>query len=457
MKKFVPVMFSLLMIALAACAQEMQVPVDSTGRVPYIDASLERKLRMFTEVAGFQEARLYQAADSSFTLEISSMVQNKWMKERRPMTADAVQELRRNITMQMFVKHAVPTGDQDGRAKLLATTTTLGAGFYGWGIPLMTDMEGGARVFSTYLLTSCASFFVPYFMTQHKRVTDADGGFAYYGGTRGIVYGILIDNLIEGESSTDRSQTGFGMLGSVAGLFAGYHIAEHAEMTPGTVGMIATCGDLGLIWGGGVSHLGGYFAADHDEDNKAFPTAATMTPFGVVGLATGAVLANTQTFTRGDVAMVKGAIYLGAAVPIATGLALSKEDSKTLTAAGIGGSVAGVVVGNMLVRNKDFTSGQGALTLLSTVGGVLGGMGLTYAVIGGDHDAGPYAVAGTLGGILCYGLAYSAYSPEATANSDHSLRFDPEVTPAMLTAYRSNPGGSPKTSAVPGLKVTLKF
>jgi hypothetical protein len=54
------VLFSSLLVASLAAAAEVQVPLDRAGRVQRVDAALARRLGIFPDRPGFQEARLFQ-------------------------------------------------------------------------------------------------------------------------------------------------------------------------------------------------------------------------------------------------------------------------------------------------------------------------------------------------------------------------------------------------------------
>ena len=60
------------LLPLAACAEEVQVPLDRSGHVQRIDAQLAKRLGTLTDrYPGFTEARLFRAPDSTFTFEVT--------------------------------------------------------------------------------------------------------------------------------------------------------------------------------------------------------------------------------------------------------------------------------------------------------------------------------------------------------------------------------------------------
>src|SRR5689334_12599236 len=87
--------------AAVAVAVELQVPLDHAGRVQRIDAALARRLQMFADRPDFQDARLFQLADSSYVLEITSLAGPGLSRERIPLTALGADSLRSVVTIAM--------------------------------------------------------------------------------------------------------------------------------------------------------------------------------------------------------------------------------------------------------------------------------------------------------------------------------------------------------------------
>lgn len=77
-----PALLLLLCVATAS-AQEVRRAFDPEGRIETIDAELAEKLGLFSEYEGFEEARLYQQADSTFVLEIVYRPGPETLRDRR--------------------------------------------------------------------------------------------------------------------------------------------------------------------------------------------------------------------------------------------------------------------------------------------------------------------------------------------------------------------------------------
>jgi hypothetical protein len=297
------------------------------------------------------------------------------------------------------------------RAPLIAFTTLLGLGLYGWTLPrtLNIDPTTSTRAFvGTYMLTVAASFAVPYVLTAHSPVGPASVNLAFYGGTRGIWHGILVGALIAGDLTPDRRPRGWAasmLVGSLAELIAGYHLAPVLAPTAGRAHTIAVLGDFGLLLGFGTGYL-----LHYDQKDTADAQARSMAAAGLVGaglgLAGGYALAATRDNSWGDGEVLRLCWALGAWNGVAaadlahTDLSLG---NRTFTGLAMAGGALGLLAGDRLVRDADFTVGESLLIDLATIAGGLLGAGVAYLII---QDYGPYQFASGLGGLMGFGLSY---------------------------------------------------
>jgi hypothetical protein len=184
----------------AAAQQEVQVPFDQQGRIQVLDAPTAARLGLFTDrYPGYQEARLLLLLpDSSYVLEITTVRAGQTYRERVPQTPAEVEALRRQVTDRIAARPPAALLDQEGRGALLTTTTLLGLGFYGWGIPVALNLEADQTVAALYMLTAGGSFFVPWALTRGAVVTRGMADLAGWGATRGIVQGVVLHELIRG-------------------------------------------------------------------------------------------------------------------------------------------------------------------------------------------------------------------------------------------------------------------
>ena len=147
-------------------AQEVQIPVDEDGKIGYIDAKLENKLKLFSEYSNFREARLFQISDTLFVLEISYKLQGRFLKNRIYYSKEETKSFLQKVTERIIQKEPQVVLDQEGRTKLIASTMTLSMGYYGWAIPTALDVDDEKLAVALYMLTSGAGFYIPFSVTQ---------------------------------------------------------------------------------------------------------------------------------------------------------------------------------------------------------------------------------------------------------------------------------------------------
>lgn len=452
-----------LLVALPARAQEVQVPLDEAGRVETVDRRLAERVGLWTaEYPGFQEARLFQAADSSFVLEISMRRDGRLVRERLPRSAEEVAALRRRVQAAFEATANLDDSgapNQEGRYLLLGQTTLAGLAFYGWAVPVAADVESGAAAAGLYLLTAATSFFAPLALTQDRPVTYGMANLSRYGVTRGIAHGLLLHRLLAGDEELecnelgcfhegdgdDRAQLASAMAVSLAEGVGGYLWARNERMSAGTANAIAGGGDLGLFWGAGAAVLAGA------DDLGERPAAAILLPV-TAGTVLGAHrLAKRRDYTWGDADLLYTAGAVGALGGFAAGDLLGDADhKKQMWGAAMLGSATGVYLADRLVRNTDFSVGQAMLNRLGAIAG-----GLAGASLGVMTEEETVALTGAaLGAAAGYALTFAMLAPEAPAGrgergplSAWEVRVRPE---GLLAAGRGS-------AAAPILSVRYRF
>ena len=118
---------------------------------------------------------------------------------------------------------ATPPARSDGaRTTLIASTSLLGLGLYGWSLPAtfgLTVGEDKNAFVGLYLMTAGAAALVPALATAE--VTPAQANLAFYGGTRGMWHGALLAAALFGNLGPDRQYrlwAGILLAGSVVFL-----------------------------------------------------------------------------------------------------------------------------------------------------------------------------------------------------------------------------------------------
>jgi len=447
-------------LAAPGFSQETQVPFDQAGRVSVIDRALEARLGLFPEYEGFEEARLFQGQDSTFTLEVLYRVGDTLQKASQPLSAGDVLALRARVAAAIRAKAPAAAVDQSGRSAFLIGTGLLSLGYYGWAVPYALGVDDGSTYGGLYMVTSSVGFFGPFLLTRHRSVTDAEAALSLYGATRGILHGWCVGALLVGEDRETRDTVVAGMLTSLAEYAAGFWAADKMRMGSGTAATIGAVGDFGMGLGWGAHYL-------IDRHNEKMEASAMLGGSGL-GLVTGGLLARSQHYTRGDALVLRAAGALGAYVGMAASASVS-EDEKAVVASGMAGAVAGLGAGHHLLRGRDFTTGQGVLVHLGEFAGGLLAAGLLVVADVDTDPVWPYMAASSVGAGAGFWFTLHSLSGRATATSwspdsdrdvpagsDLPLRLEVFPQGFLACALRANSCGSP-ARPVPLVRLEYRF
>lgn len=331
--------------------------------------------------------------------------------------------------------------DQAGRTVFLATTSLLGLTAYGWTVPTALDIQSDKTFLAFYMLTAGTSFVAPYVLTRHREVTWGTTNAAWYGGTRGILHGLMLGRMITPDGSVRGSALAI-LVGSALELTGATWWATAKDPSPGTVRTMAWGGDFGLLGGLALAHLTGLDLHDnHSSFSENDTGARLLLASGLVGNAAGLILgkvladSNGTRLTWGDGEVNRGAGLLGA---FAAGAmadwfdAFDKDTSRIAVGALVTGGVAGLYLGHRLAVRTDFTVGRAVLVDLGTIAGGLLGAGVTYlATPEGYDNHTPFVTAAAGGAIL--GFALTTYSLGVPGSLDSAAggtaTFAPQLVP----------------------------
>jgi hypothetical protein len=445
---------SAIVVLLTACpaarAQEVQVPLDRSGRIMRIDAQLAKRLGTLTNhYPGFTEARLFRAADSTFVFEVTMARGGQVLRERVPYSAAGVDSLRNAISLLVAQNAPKAALNQEGRALLVTATTLLGIGFYGWALPYAGDVNESQTAVGLYLVTAAGSFFLPFAATGGNSVTYGMTDLSLYGTTRGIPHGILVYQLFAGADNTSQGNTGAAVAGSILEGVAGYLWAQSAGFRAGDAQTISTLGDFGLLEGLGVTALGD----DYDEDRHQ-AAAGTMLAGSALGIAGGAALARHRDFSYGDASVMRNAGLLGVyAAEMVTDW--FKPGDNAYISAAMAGGVVGLALGDRLVANTEFTAGQSILNTTGMVAGAALGLGIAYVSTTNSSDNDTYLLtASMIGAGLGFAGTYASFLPAARA-SRTSSSWRIEVSPLAALAAQSTRAST--VGNAPLVRVSCRF
>ncbi len=389
-------------------AQEVQVALDTEGKIDVINARLEKKLALFPEYSHFKSAQLYQLPDSSFVLEIKYKDAGRKLKARLPLSKTEVGTFRNKVSKRIKEKSPDTILDQEGRKELIGGSVALSIGFYGWALPTVLNVQEGKTALALYMLTGAAGFYLPLKLTENIPVTDASATLFNHAGTRGIIHGIALAGLID-ETPDYRSVLASGMVLSIAEAIYGFNAANTYNMHAGTAEVIGAGGDFGLGFGVATAYL---------LDIKQRGANASMLIGSGLGYWAGKLESGNQYYTRGDAYVLRSVGMLGAYIPLAFVDLSGTDNNKIFIGASMLGTALGLHYGRTFVEGKDFSTLQGYLIGLSEVAGGLFGAGLAYLLSSENNDnSSLFLTSSAIGATGGFWLMYNYFSPRANSGN----------------------------------------
>lgn len=430
-------------------AQELEVPVDSALKVAYIDAAMEKKLRMFDEYSGFIEARLFLMPDSNYTLEVRYMPADRLMVFRKIMQENEVKAFRNMVTSKILAEAPGALINQEGRIHLLMATSAMGLAYYGWALPTASQVWDEKAFLGIYMLTGAAGFVGPYFLTKNRTVTHADATMSTYGMTRGVLHGILVANLLNPDAEIEPMLT-YGIAASILEGGVGYLWSRKRDMESGRASLICGIGDFGFATAMGLSHVTGYF----DAYNSSKLAVAGLGG-SALGLAAGALLSSRTQYSSGDAIVSRTAGLLGSWLGFAGTIIAEPAGEKVVSGIATLGAIGGLALSHYMADRRDYSSGQGIMISLSTVSGGLLGLGTGYLITTGSREITKTAVAMSVAGSMAgFYLMQRYYALKRGQHKEQALKvsLNPGALAGVVPGMRHI--GSGKQSLV---SASLKF
>lgn len=377
----------LIVISNHLLAQQKSIPL--CNKIEVVNVALEKKLNLFTEYDGFQQALLFKENEDLYFLEIIYKPKDILQVERKPLTKAELAIFCEKINVSGNIDELLAL-NQDGRTELLISSTLSGLAFYGWSLPLAAGIDDSRATIATYMLVGGSSFFVPFLATRNREVTKAIGRAYSVGTVTGIGHGFMLRGLLElnnqypnyDERKSERRllvPIALG-LGESFGLMA---LTSKYDLSIPNVSMIAS----GSVWGAGWGmSVGSILIAENDDSNTEIRKALFST---LIGSGTGMYLGHkvyqkTPNLTNGDV-LVVNAYGVLAALSAATISDLAMDfnkntDTKILYGSMTATSIGGMIYGLHRTKNYNYTNAEGAYIGLSEIAGGLLGLGIGYLV-----------------------------------------------------------------------------
>ena len=371
-------------------AQQTVVPL--CDKIEVVNVELEKKLQLFTEYEGFQQALLYKESDDLFVLEIIYKPNDVFQVERKPMTKAELATFCERINQSDKIQEILSI-NQNGRQEYLISSTVSGLGLYAWALPRALNIENERPFIATYMLVGGGSFYVPFLATKNQEITKPMARSYSIGTVTGTGHGFLIYNLMNLNDVYD-PMTGYNyekrqrrlfvpMIFSLGESFGMMALTKKHDLSLSNLGMITT----GSVWGAGYGASFGNFFTSENSDYKADSrrvTYGTLIGSGLGMYAGHYIHSKIPDMTVGDMIVANAYGTLGALYAATiTDLALDfndYNDSKILLGSMTATSAAGIAYGLSRGKGYNYTPAEGAYIGLSEIAGGLVGIGVGYLV-----------------------------------------------------------------------------
>ncbi len=371
-------------------AQQTVVPL--CDKIEVVNVELEKKLQLFTEYEGFQQALLYKESDDLFVLEIIYKPNDVFQVERKPMTKAELATFCERINQSDKIQEILSI-NQNGRQEYLISSTVSGLGLYAWALPRALNIQNERPFIATYMLVGGGSFYVPYLATKNQEITKPMARSYSIGTVTGTGHGFLIYNLMNLNDVYD-PMTGYDydkrqrrlfvpMAFSLGESFGMMALTKKHDLSLSNLGMITT----GSVWGAGYgASFGNFFTnenSDYKEDSRRV-TYGTLIGSGLGMYAGHYIHSKIPDMTVGDMIVANAYGTLGALYAATiTDLALDfndYNDSKILLGSMTATSAAGIAYGLSRGKGYNYKPAEGAYIGLSEIAGGLVGIGVGYLV-----------------------------------------------------------------------------
>jgi hypothetical protein len=391
-----------------------------------ITPELRRRLGLFTDITDFRSARLFRSDQGDAVVEIEWMEGDRRVRQRRRLEPSELMALQGALEEALVQAGSRAVATREGRGGLVLGHTLLGLGYHGWAVPVALDISSSQGAVASYLLTAGTAFYLPYALTRGRGVSDAHRGLSLYGGTRGIVAGLLAGDLAAGDredgSGSGRARLGGGVLGGALGGVLGFVAVDHWAPRQGDAEFWGALGDAGLLAGAAVGYLAGPYKDETVVERVGefeYTTTRTrnrraghaLTLAGHAGgLVVGGWLSGRRDYATGDVSVLRSATVLG----IQTGATVARvagadEEGEPWVTGMLAGGVVGLVAGDRWIGPRGLGTGEGLLVNAGHLAGAATAAGITYLLVDdiGDNLT-ALLTASTLGGVLGAGLVWNA-------------------------------------------------
>lgn len=436
----------------AKTSTEIQAPFDKDGKLWIITEEMERQFGFFPKYRNVIDARLFQLPDSTFLLELTQLVGSVPENTRIPLSLVELVNLR----------NAVSDALQRGQV------SQPQGGFFGFGggnfaRPLderyLNDWEKTSLVISAttvgllygilsdpvFISSTTSPSYTPSIGITTIAVPLAFGGGTLWavsqpwftrssalmltnGITSGFFHG-LAGYLVFADQQQLLGQGlgGLGISGIVGSLIESgltLRLPEALNLNYGQTSLMTNMGSSTIFTGALAAIALGAFNVDTQGNNlnpNAYRLTAAASLLGSAGgYFLGYRLGQSQNIAPGDAVVFENPAGFAILLPFSITLASSQSqqslpDVRLLSGLTIGAQALGYVLGNELIRNKDFSFDQGRqINSAASLGTTLGLITLYAVRTGGIAFYAPLLA--VVGGGVGFTIAYLNAAKQAEAN-----------------------------------------
>lgn len=427
--------------ASAKTSAEIQAPFDKDGKLWIITEEMERQYGFFPKYRNVIDARLFQLPDSSFVLELTQLVGSVPENTRIPLSLVELVNLRNTVSDALQRgQMSQPQGGFFGggnfarpldernlgdweKTSLVISATTLGLSYgfltdalsFSGSNPSFFPAAGVATIAAPIAFGGGALWAVsqPWF-------TRSSSLMLLNGISSGFVHGLAGYLVVADQQQIEGRALGVsGILGSLIESGLTLRLPETLNLNYGQTSLLTNMGSSTILTGALAAVALGAFNPDAQgnlNSNALRLTAAASLLGSAGGYFLGYRLGQSQNIAPGDAIVFEAPSSIALLVPISTLLlpqvTQTFPDLRLYAGLTVGAQALGYVLGNELIRNKDFTFDHGRQINQAVSLGVTLGLIPLYAGLNGD--AARYApLLMAAGGAVGFTIAYINCSKQA--------------------------------------------
>ncbi|MBN1980634.1 MAG: hypothetical protein JW795_03830 [Chitinivibrionales bacterium] len=284
--------------------------------------------------------------------------------------------------------------DQTGRVYFMLHTVLKSTTIYPTALNAAFPNTDGSTIAGVALLTFGGSLYGSYLFTKtldlgYGRVTMMN-----HGGEIGTVVPFFISNFLRystkiSDMTVDKIQAWATMFGFPLGLYAGSKVSCIGNQEYGNARIVVTMSQNGILYGFALPAL---FYESIDNESFVSTSSVLSLAFMPAGFYLGYKMTENKHFSSGRGLLVTYASGLGALTGLATPVLFDATDKNAYILLLIAGHLAGTTFGFKYREDRPLTLSQGVFTIASSLVG--GGVALALPLIAKADEDKAYVLAG---------------------------------------------------------------